>query len=235
MRLFIHGGSHGAWCWQPVIDVLEQDRSDGTRNVAFDLPGCGADPTPRDQVNLQAQVDRVLAVMDRTADTEVALVGHSIAGWLLAEVAARRPARVTRVHYIAAVVLEPGQRGIDVIPESRRGGYFEMARDSEDFSIFVSFADARRRFFNHLDVDRARAAYDRLTRQPFGPYLDPVSRGPADLDCPISYLALEDDRTFTLAQAGEFARRLDVEPVVAPGDHCVMLSDPAVVADFVRS
>lgn len=218
-----------------MIDLLDADPRDHRRNIAFDLPGCGDDGAPKDQVDLQAQIDRVLEVIDANPDGDVELVGHSIAGWLLPEAAVRRRDRVTKVSYIAAVAPEPGERGIELIPESRRGSYFDIAEDSGDYSIFVSFEDAWHRFFNHQDAAQARRAYDRLTRQPFQPYLDPATYGPRDLDCDKAYLILDEDRTFTVDQAQEFARRVGVEPMVASGDHCVMLSDPQVVVGFLTS
>lgn len=234
LRLFIHGGSHGAWCWADVIDLLAKAAPVDECNLAFDLPGCGADQTPRAQVTLQRQIDAVLSHLDANQTAKVELVGHSIAGWLLPEIFGRRPAQVISVKYIAAVAVPAGSAGIDAIPESRRARYLQQAATSVDFTIGLDFDAAWQRFFNHLDEQQARAAYAKLTPQPLQPYLDPVSYGPEVITCAKSYLLLTEDRTFIPAQAGAFAEIVSVTPVIAPGDHCVMLSNPQLVADFVR-
>lgn len=235
LRIFIHGGSHGAWCWAEVMDLLAHTATDAELNIAFDMPGCGQDLTPRSEVTLQAQIDAVLSHLDAQPSAKVELIGHSIAGWLLPEIVARRPKQVVRVSYIAAVAVAAGSAGIEAIPESRRGTYLDQAQQSADFTISLDFAAAWQRFFNHLDENQARAAYAKLTPQPLRPYLDPVRHGPEAISCQKAYLLLSDDRTFTPDQAGSFADLVGVAPVIAPGDHCVMLSNPQVVADFVRS
>jgi alpha-beta hydrolase superfamily lysophospholipase len=47
--MLIHGALHGAWCWERVIPLL---RSSGHAAIAPDLPGHGADRTPRAAVTL---------------------------------------------------------------------------------------------------------------------------------------------------------------------------------------
>ena len=62
--MFVHGGSHGGWCWDACANTLQRE---GHRVVTFDLPGHGQDPTPRDQVTLQAYSE---AIRDQLHQTE---------------------------------------------------------------------------------------------------------------------------------------------------------------------
>ncbi len=221
--ILIHGGCHGAWCWETVLDHL---RGSGHRAIAFDLPGCGEDRTPRAEVGLDQQVTTAIAQVDAVDPGPVRLVGHSIAGWVLPAVAAARPARVTQLVFLAASVLSRGERGIDVTPPERRPRYFELAAESGENSLTVSFDEARTRFFNHLDDDRAAAAYRRLTPQPFKPYTDPAAVGIESVRVERRYLAVDDDRTYPPAATRRFAAKAGVSPEVIPGDHSVMLSAP---------
>ena len=229
--LLIHGGCHGAWCWDAVVAGLGER---GIRAVAFDLPGCGADLTPRGGVTLASQVAVVVAQIDALENDAIRLVGHSIGGWLLAPSAAARPDRVGQLVFLAGAILNRGERGIDITPKERQQGYYDMAADSDDNTLMVSFDAAWDRFFNHLDEESAHEAYAKLTPQPFQPYLDPATVGIEDVDLPRRYIAPDDDRTYPADVTEVFAEKAGVKREILPGDHCVMLSAPeAVVSALV--
>lgn len=225
-HVLVHGGSHGAWCWDEVIAGLALA---GVTASALDLPGCGADTTPRDQVTVTDCVAAVVAHIDSLPDPSVRVVGHSIAGWLLPSIAAARSSRIDQLVFLAAATLNRGERGIDVTPQERRAGYFEMAAASDDNSLLPPFDNAWARFFPSLPQAEAEQVYARLTPQPFGPYLEPAVTGAEDLGAPRRYLQLTDDKTFPIETSSAFAAKAGAPPEPLPGDHCIMLTDPAVL------
>lgn len=227
--LLVHGGGHGAWCW---VDVQRYLDGAGIASTAIDLPGSGSDTASRSEVALGSYVGATIAQVD-AIDDDVLLVGHSIAGLTLPAVTAARPDRIRHVMYIAALITDSGGRGIDSIPADRRPSYFELAKRSPDNSFLPSFKAAWDRFFPSLAQDQARECYAKLTPQPLGPYLDPNPVDVAHMDTPRSYLLLEDDRTFPVPLAREFARRASVEPIIRRGDHCWMLTDPHACANAI--
>lgn len=201
-------------------------------STAFDLPGSGDDPTPRADLDLDDYIAACVGQID-AIDGDVILVGHSIAGLTLPGVIAQRSSRIAHAIFIAALVTSRGARGIDSIPVDRRPTYFTMAEQSPDNSFLPAFDSAWERFFPSLEEDRARAIYERLTPQPLGPYLQATSVEPSELEVPRSYFLLQDDRTFGLQQAREFARRAGVDPVSMRGDHCWMITDPHACAQAI--
>ena len=223
----IHGGCHGAWCWQPLIGELARH---GRTGHALDLPGHGADTTPRDRVTRAAYLAAADAFLAALAAPRITLVGHSIAGMLLAELAARHAARVDCVVYLAAVVPAAGQTTMALIPEARRPAYAEMAARSADNTISVDFATARARFFNDMPLVRARHWYAMLTPQPLAPYLDPVPCGPQAIRARVRYIAGSADRTFTLEHCRHMASALGAPMEVLTGGHDMMLSRPTALA-----
>lgn len=202
----------------------------GIASRSFDLPGSGADPTPREAVTLDAYVAAVVAQIDAAPASQVVLVGHSIAGWLLPAAAAARGERVAELVFVAAAVLNSGERGIDATPSSRRGSYFEMAAASDDRALLPSFGDARQRFFGMLGEEVAENMYRRLTPQPLAPYLDLVPVGIEEVTIPRRYIAATHDLTYPEPVTAAFAAKAGVAPVVVAGDHDVMLSNPAGLA-----
>lgn len=225
--LLVHGGSHGAWCWDAVLPLLE---AQGDRVVALDLPGCGADPAPRSDLTLDDSVDAIIGAVDRIRSGPVVLVGHSIGGMPLPAVAAARPDRIVGLVFIAAIVLAAGERGIDQIPEDRRPSYLTMAEASGENALLPPFAEAWRRFFPSLSEGDARAVYARLTPQPLGPYLQPARIGIEDVACPRAYVLIDQDVTFPTPVAESFAAKAGAAPIRVPGDHCLMLTDPRGMA-----
>ena len=219
--LLVHGGSHGAWCW---ADVQRYLRNKGVDSTAFDLPGSGEDRTSRSDLDLDDYIAACIGHID-AIDQDVILVGHSLAGLTFPGVIAQRSARIAHAVFIAALVTSRGERGIDSIPTDRRPGYYEMAEQSPDNSLLPSFDAAWDRFFPSLDEIQARAVYERLTPQPLGPYLQANSVELSELSVPSTFVVLEEDRTFPVPVAREFAQKLGVDPIIRPGDHCWMITD----------
>ena len=227
--LLVHGGGHGAWCWADVQRYLS---SAGVASTAFDLPGSGDDLTPRADLDLDDYIAACVGQID-AIDDDVIVVGHSIAGLTLPGVIAQRSSRIAHAMFIAALVTSRGEQGIDSIPADRRPTYFTMAEQSSDNSFLPSFEAAWQRFFPSLEEHRARVAYQRLTPQPLGPYLQANPVEPTELEVPRSYLLLQNDRTFPIAVAREFAQVTGVEPIIRSGDHCWMITDPHACANAI--
>lgn len=230
--LLIHGGSHGAWCWDRVAPLLQEQ---GHRVAVLDLPGSGSDTTPRATLTLDDSVTAIVATVDRIPDGPVVLVGHSLGGMPLPAVAAARPDRVTGLVFVAAMVLDAGERGIDLIPADRRPSYFTMAQASGENSLLPTLDEARRRFFPSLTEQEATALYSRLTPQPLGPYLEPARVGIEDVTCPRAYVLIEQDVTFPVPVAETFAAKAGVAPLRVTGDHCLMLTDPQALATALEA
>ena len=89
--VLVHGGGHGAWCWEPTIEHLASDV------LAVDLPpksirgGDGRFDRPPELLTLTVSdfAESVLADVDAAGYDRFVLVGHSMAGLTIPEVARR--------------------------------------------------------------------------------------------------------------------------------------------------
>ena len=228
--LLIHGGSHGAWCWEACAAALGEA---GHGATALDLPGSGADATPRGSVSVRDYVDAVCQRIEESPAREVSLVGHSLAGVILPEIASRLPGRVRDVTFLAALVLEVGECALDHIPESRRGVYLELAEASEDGAFMVSYEMARSRFFEDLPETAARRYYDLLSPQPISIYLERAVVGPESITVPHRYIACLRDSALGYESTLQFGRRLGGAIEEIDSGHDVMLSAPKELARLV--
>lgn len=225
--LLIHGGSHGAWCWQGVIDALE---GLGHRARALDLPGGGEDPTPRAQVTLEGTVAAVRGFIEVHDLRDLVLVGHSLAGIALPDIVAACPARIRRVVFVAAFVLDRGERAIDLIAPERVPDYHRMADASPERALMLPYAQARARFFSDMDEVAARSAYARLTPQPFGPYLGRARHAARSIAAISTYVVCTQDRNLPSAMCRGFGEKLGGAVVDIDAGHDVMLSRPEALA-----
>ncbi|OBA58280.1 alpha/beta hydrolase [Mycobacterium sp. 1100029.7] len=80
--LFVHGGWHGAWCWDDGF--LDYFADAGYRAVSMSLRGHGTSPTakPLPKVSIADYVDDVAAVAGELGGEPV-LIGHSVGGFVV--------------------------------------------------------------------------------------------------------------------------------------------------------
>jgi pimeloyl-ACP methyl ester carboxylesterase len=80
--LFVHGGWHGAWCWDDHF--LDFFADAGYRAVALSLRGHGTSPTtkPLQHVSVADYIDDVRSVADDLGGGPV-LIGHSLGGYVI--------------------------------------------------------------------------------------------------------------------------------------------------------
>jgi pimeloyl-ACP methyl ester carboxylesterase len=104
----------GAWsapyAWQNLKNQLE---SQGQRVVVVQLPGHGADTTSFARLHLDSYVDKVIQTID-SLNTRVVLVGHSLAGMVITEVAEKVPSKIEKMIYVAAFLPANGQSLFDL-------------------------------------------------------------------------------------------------------------------------
>jgi pimeloyl-ACP methyl ester carboxylesterase len=110
--VLVHGAWHGAWCWSKVVSLLE---GAGHKAIALDLPGHGRDDTPIAQVTFEAYCDKVREIVEAQPES-VILVGHSMGGRVVTQVAELRPDRIMTLVYIAAILLRHGENTMPADP-----------------------------------------------------------------------------------------------------------------------
>jgi pimeloyl-ACP methyl ester carboxylesterase len=113
--VLVHGAFVGSWIWEPLAERLDEL---GHAADAPDLPGSGADPTPAEELTLDAYARRICELLDARDEPSV-LVANSMGGIVISEAAARRPEKVRRLIYVAAFLPRDGQSLIDLtrLPE----------------------------------------------------------------------------------------------------------------------
>lgn len=210
----IHGGAHGAWCFEKLIAKLARR---GHPALAMDLP-CEDDEAGAERYA------RVVTGALAGCPEPVILVAHSLGGLTAPLVATARPVQL--MIFIAAHLPVPGLSLND-----QRAAEPEMM-----FPYHGGAAGLRDRFYNACSAADADWAMARIRRQALKPFseITPLRQWPP---VPSAYLIGTRDHATNPDWARRTAReRLGVDATELPGsDHSPFLSRPPELADLLIS
>lgn len=102
--VIVHGAWQGAWAWDSVAAGL---RARGASVTVVELPAHGDDQTAISAATFDAYTAKVESAVD-AAGGPVVLVGHSLGGMVISEVAEQRADQIDKLVYVAAFVPKDG-------------------------------------------------------------------------------------------------------------------------------
>jgi len=218
---------HGAWLdhtgWDAVAAHLARE---GATVETFDLPAHGADPTPVSGATLAAYVARVESAID-DAHHPVILVGHSMAGVVISQVAAERAADLHSLVYIGAFVPQAGQSLQDLTmmdPDSQIGPSLMFHEDGTVDVAAAAFPDL---FCADCDADARASLVAAYKAEPIAPIGTKVTLGPDFAGVAKTYIHTGLDRVVSPAfQATMVAATPMDREVTLATSHVAMLVAP---------
>jgi pimeloyl-ACP methyl ester carboxylesterase len=228
--VLVHGGLHGAWCWERVVPELE---ALGHEAVAIDLPGHGE--RVREKATLATYRGAVVEVIE---DGDV-VVGHSMGGLVVSMAADEVPDRIGRLVYLAAAIPIEGKAPNETMPfddiglaqitslveTPEQGTCFMMT----DFEKTVDF------LFHDCSPEDQRWAFEHLTPQPMEPSISPI-HVPRFWECsiPRNFIVCTEDRTHALKYDNEGMARLGLTTCLGmTTSHSPFISRPAELAKLL--
>ena len=171
--VLVHGAWHGAWCWFKVVPRL---KARGHDVVTFDLPAHGIDDARPDAGTLGAYVDRTCQVVDDQAEP-VVLVGHSLGGAVITQVAEERPDAIETLVYLSAFLLDDGESLADHrAPGSALHG--NRVVDDEHGTIRVDDGAIEEAFYHDCSAADVTLCRSLMREEPVSPMSAPVDTTP---------------------------------------------------------
>jgi len=224
----IHGAWHGRWCWEKLIPKLERN---GHTVVARDLPGLGLDRTPAAEVTLQAYADAVYEALAKETEPAV-VVGHSMGGVVISEVAERIPEKIKALVYLSAYLLAPGQSLQEVAtsdPETAEGGKYLLV---DGLTCTIRPDVIRELFYGSCTDEDAAHAATLLVPQPLIAFTTPVHVTAERFGrIPKFYIQCLQDRIVSPSLQGKMAKTTPCERIFSLNtDHSPFLSVPDELA-----
>lgn len=170
--LLVHGACTGGWCWEKVVPLLE---AKGHKVCAPDLPGLGNDQTPPAVVTLADNVEKLARLLDKM-DDQVILVGHSLGGITISQLAEARRRKLKALVYLCALLPTSGKTGREMT-NLEPDAMFRLSRQVSPDGKTYTFARDKLPALFYSDVspeDRYRAM-ERLRPQPLSISTTPVT------------------------------------------------------------
>jgi pimeloyl-ACP methyl ester carboxylesterase len=243
--VLVHGGGHGAWCWDPTVPHL-----DGVA-LAVDLPPKairgtreGFDLSELRTLTVADFADSVLRDVDAAGLERFVLAGHSMGGLTISEVAQRRPDRVAHLVYVSCMVPPEGKSAIEALPEELR----EMTRQAVDEASRgggnpvggLDEQTIRFMFCNDMDEEQTRFVLEHAGTEVAVALAEPTSRVGLPSDLPKTFVKLLRDQSLAPEQQDVLVQNLrdspggDVDVVTIDAGHDVMISRPKELADVLN-
>lgn len=228
--LFVHGGSHAAWCWDEHF--LDFFAAKGYRAVAVSLRGHGASATSSaaSKRSIADYVDDVRAVAESLPSRPV-VIGHSLGGFVVQKYLESHdaPAGV-----LLASVAPRGARGFLLRSARRHPWLFLKASvTGSGLRMIDTPALAREAFFSahtsEQDIARWAARFEEESQRAI---LDMTFGGlprPRDITAPLLVLGAEHDCSITAAEVLATARVYQTEAEFVAGMGHDMLLEPGWV------
>lgn len=230
--VMVHGAFDGAWCWSQLADDLS---TAGHAALTPNLPGAGEDPTPLTEVTLASAVERVVESL-RSLDGPAILVGHSMGGVVITQVAAAVPDLVSKLVYLAAFRPVDGESLLDLahLPEGADSQFEEYLSVTGDPPIGIFDPIGARTVFYH-DVPEAVAlsAIEKMGPQPLALFDAPVHLGDAVLP-PAEYVICTQDRAIPPPLQRLMASRTPARVYELESGHSPYYSMPDEVLSILR-
>ena len=230
--VLIHGGFHGAWQWRPLVDALARP---GRRIIAPTLPGTGDRSHQLEPgISFADGVDDIVAMIDAEELKDIVLVGHSIGGAYASAVAERIEDRLRGVVYLDAVIVDPGERVLDMLmPESRAQLPETVAVSGEGYFVPKPTDPTRFGLTRPRDIAWVER---RLTPHPWSTWNDIVpitGRAPA---VPKLYIDCTQPSFPNVSLSKQRVRRRSAQwrIVELATCHDAMIPAPREVADFIE-
>ena len=104
--VFIPGGWHGGWSFDPITTRLEEFKK---KCFSLTLPGLEIEPVEQNRIiNLDTHIQFVIDFLIQENLSDIILCGHSYGGMVIAGVADRIPERIYALVYIDAYIPQHG-------------------------------------------------------------------------------------------------------------------------------
>ena len=170
--ILVHGAWHGAWCWHKVAPLL---RSAGHSVYTPDLPGHGKNRSAGNVITTTDYVNSLHALV-LEQNQPVILVGHSMGGMVISQLAELIPDKIRTLVYLAGFLLVQGESINDF--ESRVEGSLlapNLVMSKDKSSLRIPKHNVREALYSDCNETDYQYALAHLQPQPVLPFLTPVN------------------------------------------------------------
>jgi len=232
--VLIHGAWHGAWCWEKVVPLLKEA---GHQVHTIDLPGLGEDQTPISEVTLDAYVCAVSELIS-TISKPLVLVGHSMGGMIITQVAELVPEKIDTLIYLTAFSPRDGETLLQYALEDTDSLVTQHKQINEKEGFFTVAQDKLKDcFYGMCTNEDAENAIRRLRPQALAPLVTPLKLSDENYgSVRRCYIECSQDKAISPGMQNRFRDNAPVsKSSVLESDHSPFYSCPEQLVDILIS
>ena len=244
--LLLHGTAQGAWSWGKVWGHMTAPEEhpprlylprQAVRVRAMDLPGHGADRAQDVAlVDMSESARAVAHVVERENFADYVLVGHELGGTVALQAVYDLPVKPKRIVLVSGIVPGDGESPLSAYPWPTRVIIRICARLSgiSGRDVGVPLSAINRYWFGGLDTMRQVETVGHTGPLPLRMLTQPVSLNLDNLPCPVTYVALTNNRLISAARQRTMAARIPGATVVElDAGHQVAIENPLELAEML--
>jgi pimeloyl-ACP methyl ester carboxylesterase len=221
--VFVHGGWHGAWCWDEHF--LDFFADAGYRAIALSLRGHGASPCtkPLSKCSVADYVEDVRSVADGLPTSPV-LIGHSVGGFVVQKCLEHRSAPAAVL--LASMPSHAARRAGVALRAMRRHPLVAIRANTVGSTADLVNTPRLARdhlFSTHTPDSVVESCAARLQAESWGAPGLSVRLEPARVTIPLLVLGAENDKLVVNGDVRATARAYRVQAEFFPGGHNMML------------
>jgi pimeloyl-ACP methyl ester carboxylesterase len=222
--ILLHGAWHGAWCWEKVIPLL---KANGHKVFAPDLPGHGNDKTPLKAITFNSYIDCVRPYIERS-DEQVILVGHSMAGVFISQLAEYYASKIRMLVYVTGFLPLNGESMLMTAQLQAPTRFVKMMKILSQENAFYFPVDAIKPFaYNRCNNALVEKLKPLFCTEPLSPANTQVRISDGKFGCvPRVYIECLDDRALLIETQRKMHARTPCTVYTLDCDHSPFYSDP---------
>lgn len=229
--ILVHGAWHGAWCFEKIIPLLE---AKNFRVLAPDLPGHGQYHNENKIITLNDYVEAVAALV-KAQDEPVILLGHSLGGMIISQVAELLPNQISQLIYLCAYIPADGESLLSIAERASLANmppYLKINEAKQE--IDLERMGVVKNVLAQLcsEADQASVA-SRLIPQSLQTFKDSVHLSHYFASVSKMAIICQEDKAIAAADQRRMARRSNADIVTLSADHSPFYSYPEKCASVI--
>lgn len=233
--ILLHGAWHANWSWQRVAQKLEASYK--CNILTPNLPGHGDNHDDFKEINLNSYVSYVVDLVNSMPD-KVTLVGHSMSGIVISQVAENIPEKISKLVYVSAFV--PDYNG-SLVDEEQKALMPSVSREVifNEMECLINIKHplkVSKLFYNLCQEEDINYALKNLQNQPMRPFFDKVQLSNSNFgNIPKVYIECLEDNAINIVDQRRMHAKIDCEVISIKADHSPFFSATEELVEIIAS